>query len=82
MLGHKLKSATSPQLAIAMSAFLYWAPEAEVRGECVQWINLIFCQAQAECVGTSVDTLQVAACHQSFGFVCGWTEGPWLYVAR
>lgn len=31
MLGHKLKSATSPQIAHIMSAFLYWQPEGRQR---------------------------------------------------
>lgn len=31
MLGHKLKSATSPQLALTMSSFLYWSHEGRQR---------------------------------------------------
>ena len=31
MLGHKLKSASSPQLALTMSSFLYWPPEGRQR---------------------------------------------------
>ena len=31
MLGHKLKSATSPQLALTMSSFLYWSAEGRQR---------------------------------------------------
>eukprot|EP00438_Fugacium_kawagutii_P010450 Skav231144 [mRNA] locus=scaffold2333:148666:176262:+ [translate_table: standard] len=31
MLGHKLKSATSPQLALTMSSFLYWSPQGRQR---------------------------------------------------
>ena len=31
MLGHKLKSSTSPQLALTMSSFLYWPPEGRQR---------------------------------------------------